>query len=36
LIAAEQKVLLAEHDDMIEAISADRTDEPFGISILPS
>jgi hypothetical protein len=38
MIEAEQvtKVPLAEDDDAIEAISADRTDEPFGVSILPN
>ena len=37
LIAAEQvtKMLLTEDNDMIQAISPDRTDEPFGVSILP-
>jgi hypothetical protein len=35
LIAAEQvaKIPLAEDNDMVQAISADRTDEPFGVSI---
>jgi hypothetical protein len=37
LIAAEQvtKILLAEDNDMIQAISAD-TDEPFGVSLIKS
>jgi hypothetical protein len=36
LIAAEQvtKMLPAEDNDMIQVISADGTDEPFGVSIL--
>jgi hypothetical protein len=28
-------MLLTEDKDMIQAISADRADEPFGVSILP-
>jgi len=34
LIAAEQamKMLLAEENDMIQVISADRTDEPFAVT----
>ena len=28
-------MLLTEDNDMIQAISPDRTDEPFGVSILP-
>jgi hypothetical protein len=34
LKAAEQvtKMLLAEDNDMIQAISADRTDEPFAVT----
>ena len=37
MIATEQvtKMLLAEDNDMILTISADRTDEPFSVSILP-
>ena len=37
LIAAEQvtKMLLAEDNDMIQAISADRTDEPLRVSVCP-
>jgi hypothetical protein len=36
LIAVEQvtKMLPAEDNDMIQVISADGTDEPFGVSIL--
>jgi len=25
----------ADYDDMIDAFPADRTDQPFGISVLP-
>jgi hypothetical protein len=37
LTAAEQvtKMLLTEDNDMIQAISPDGADEPFGVSILP-
>ena len=37
LLAAEQvtKMLLTEDNDMIQAISPDRTDGPFDVSILP-
>jgi hypothetical protein len=29
------QVSLAEYDEVIEAFPSDRTDQPFGISILP-
>src|ERR1700751_6307658 len=29
------KVPLAEHDNVVKTFPADRTDQPFGISVLP-
>ena len=29
------EVAFAEHDNVVEAISSDRTDQPFGIPVLP-
>ena len=29
------EVPLAEHDHVVEAFSSDRTDQPFGIPVLP-
>src|SRR3979409_431648 len=29
------KVALAEHDNVVKAFPSDRTDQPFGISVLP-
>jgi hypothetical protein len=29
------EVALAEHDNVVEAFPSDRTDQPFGISVLP-
>jgi hypothetical protein len=32
---AEQEVALAEHNNVVQAFPADRSDQPFSISILP-
>jgi hypothetical protein len=29
------EVSLAEHNNVVKALLSDRTDQPFGISILP-
>ena len=29
------EVAFAEHDNVVEAFSSDRTDQPFGIPVLP-
>ena len=29
------EVALAEHNNVVEAFPSDRTDQPFGISVLP-
>ena len=29
------EVALAEHDNVVKAFPSDRTDQPFGISVLP-
>ena len=29
------EVAFAEHDNVVEAFPSDRTDQPFGISVLP-
>jgi hypothetical protein len=34
-IGSMTKILLAEDDDMIKALSLDRTNEPFRIAVLP-